>query len=469
MAVVITLVHGTWGYQSEWIREHSALRAAFQKAFKEMVFFRTFYWSGRNSFAARETAAEDLKTFLREGIEIFPYANHAIIAHSHGGNIALKALDEDVIRSRVSTVICLSTPFLTVASRNFGPFLSFALKFGHLAVAGAAAIFLNVEISPLRAFAADAFRPDSHFLYFCFVLTFAAEVLLFWSLIYFPAKRWRAYAEKFTKSQTIRPVSDLHVLVIRPPADEASGVLTTTQFLAWFATRAWQAAAFIPSVFRSAEKKWTAWTERHKVWSFLVACGIMAASFWGTRENPLSDMRRKWLEGPIVLFFTALVLRVFYVRMIIFLLLVLSTFAVGLFILPLIAILSLAVVPFSPSDAFLVGPLQIAAEAAPIGRCEILQLPSTGAEGLMHSSTYTNPLALDASVAWVLVAQDTPSLSPQQVEEWNRSKATAMELSAPVIEELSRRLRRARAWSFVRAAVLALLLILAGWYLWRCR
>ena len=176
MAVVITLVHGTWGYQSEWIREHAALRGAFQKAFNEMVFFRTFYWSGQNSFAARETAAENIRTFLREGIEIFPYANHAIIAHRHGGNIALKALDDDVIRSRVSTVICLSTPFLTVASRNFGPFISFALKFCHLAVAGTAAIFLNLGIFPLRAFA-ERVSPGFTFSVFCFVLTFAAEAL----------------------------------------------------------------------------------------------------------------------------------------------------------------------------------------------------------------------------------------------------------------------------------------------------
>jgi len=72
MPAVITLVHGTWGQQSDWVKEHSPLRATFETALKDLVFFRTFFWSGSNSFAARGTAAEDLKSFLREGLELFP-------------------------------------------------------------------------------------------------------------------------------------------------------------------------------------------------------------------------------------------------------------------------------------------------------------------------------------------------------------------------------------------------------------
>ena len=83
--------------------------------------------------------------------------------------------------------------------------------------------------------------------------------------------------------------------------------------------------------------------------------------------------------------------------------LVVCTLIVGLLILPLVVILSIAVLPFSPLDAFLMGPLQMSAEAAPIGRCEILQLPSTGVEGLMHSTTYDNSLAIQACVAWVIM------------------------------------------------------------------
>jgi hypothetical protein len=412
MPVVITLVHGTWGRQSEWIKEGSRLRGAFEAALKDQVFFRTFIWSGSNSFAARETAGEDLRGFLKEGFQLFPNdAMHSIIAHSHGGNVVLKALEDGFIRARISTAICLSTPFLTVAARNFGSSMGFNTNVFHWGLAGTVALYIDLKVTLLRRFAAYAFLPKtSGLVYASFLLLFAAETLVAWTAIYFPSKLWRTYAQRFTKTQAIRPVSDLNLLVIRPPADEASGALTATQFVAWFATRSWQVVALVQTRLRSALKEWAAWTERHKFWSYLLALSITGLSFWLTRENPFDGLRHKWIEGPLLLAVTALFVRYFYVRIIIFLLLVVCTLILGLLILPLLAILSIAVLPFSPLDAFLMGPLQMAAEAAPIGRCEILQLPSTGGEGLMHSTTYENSLAIQACVTWVIMDHDSPSL-----------------------------------------------------------
>ena len=158
MPIVITLVHGTWGRRSEWIREGSPLRRAFESVLKDEVVFRTFVWSGRNSFAAREKAGEDLRSFLREGFHVFPDdAAHSIIAHSHGGNVVLKALEDDFIRARISTVICLSTPFLTVAARNFGSSMGFNMNVFHLGLAGTVAIYIDRKVSFIRRFSAYAF------------------------------------------------------------------------------------------------------------------------------------------------------------------------------------------------------------------------------------------------------------------------------------------------------------------------
>ena len=293
MPIVITLVHGTWGRRSEWIREGSPLRRAFESVLKDEVVFRTFVWSGRNSFAARERAGEDLRSFLREGFHVFPDdAAHSIIAHSHGGNVILKALADDFIRARISTVICLSTPFITVAARNFGSSIRFNVNLFHLGLAAIAAICIDRKISFIRTFSAHALlSTNSDLVRMSFLLMFAAETLIAWTAIYFPLNLWRTHAQRFTKAQTIRPVSDLNLLVIRPPADEASGALTATQFVAWLVTHSWQMVARMQTWLRSALTKWAAWSERHKFWSYLLALGITTLSFWLTREDPFSGLR----------------------------------------------------------------------------------------------------------------------------------------------------------------------------------
>ena len=99
----------------------------------------------------------------------------------------------------------------------------------------------------------------------------------------------------------------------------------------------------------------------------------------------------------------ALVVRYFYVRMIISFLLVVCTIIVGLLILPLIVILSIAVLPFSPSDAFLMGPLRSLQRRLPLGDARSFNFPRQAVDGLVHSSTYENSLAIQACVAWILI------------------------------------------------------------------
>ncbi|HEX4329801.1 MAG TPA: hypothetical protein VH105_23640 [Burkholderiales bacterium] len=63
----------------------------------------------------------DLREVLRKGLEDFGDARHYILAHSHGGNVVVKALSEDdYLSKRISGVCCMATPFL-VALRARGP------------------------------------------------------------------------------------------------------------------------------------------------------------------------------------------------------------------------------------------------------------------------------------------------------------------------------------------------------------
>lgn len=89
---VVTLVHGTFATDAEWTQPQSALSRHLTKALGCAVTFpRPFLWSGSNSHRARLVAGENLAEYLRDSIKQYPDSLHFIVAHSHGGNVALYA------------------------------------------------------------------------------------------------------------------------------------------------------------------------------------------------------------------------------------------------------------------------------------------------------------------------------------------------------------------------------------------
>src|SRR5262245_29667993 len=105
----IILVHGTWGRgffpkrrqvsllppsDRWWLEEGSQCHAGLVEALKSASLnwpIRAFLWSGANSIHARDCAARELSQQLRKDLQD-PDATAVIIAHSHGGNVALRAL-----------------------------------------------------------------------------------------------------------------------------------------------------------------------------------------------------------------------------------------------------------------------------------------------------------------------------------------------------------------------------------------
>lgn len=160
---IVTLVHGTWARGVLWASDHdysglkpyrperrpSTLRGELVEAIKSYwrgvrwfdwpsefraklgghlanagfdSTIRAFRWSGSNSIYARQAAAKKLAAILRSDLNRFPDVPSVIVAHSHGGNVALLALSElgsDAARVRVVT---LATPFLRVLPTRFYPF-----------------------------------------------------------------------------------------------------------------------------------------------------------------------------------------------------------------------------------------------------------------------------------------------------------------------------------------------------------
>ncbi len=125
---VITLVHGTFDRNAQWTQPESQLRSELSKCLPGDTEFKYFDWSGDNSHRARLMAASRLRRQVEDTIVEFPDADHFIIAHSHGGNVAFYAFRDDPpsVRSRLSGIICMATPFIHCDKRDLS-WASFAM------------------------------------------------------------------------------------------------------------------------------------------------------------------------------------------------------------------------------------------------------------------------------------------------------------------------------------------------------
>jgi hypothetical protein len=123
---VITLVHGTFAINAEWTRPGSRLREVVQDRLggPTNVQFHVFRWGGllgswiNNGHRYRIQAGDQLRSDLLRTLEGNRNAKHFIIAHSHGGNVALYALRDLRLQKAIRGVVCLATPFVHCEARN---------------------------------------------------------------------------------------------------------------------------------------------------------------------------------------------------------------------------------------------------------------------------------------------------------------------------------------------------------------
>ena len=104
----------TWARGSRWSRFESEVRRVFGA---ERVIVGYLDWSGRNTVSARIEASEALAEFLRADASNHPLARRFVIAHSHGGTVALLGVRDPALQDLLDGVVCLSTPFLLVRPR----------------------------------------------------------------------------------------------------------------------------------------------------------------------------------------------------------------------------------------------------------------------------------------------------------------------------------------------------------------
>jgi hypothetical protein len=115
---LVTLVHGTFARGAAWTQEGSFFRQQLETALGPCLAFSRFDWSGENSHSAREDAAKDLAARIRALAHANPAFEQYLICHSHGGNVALRAMCRDDAPQCVRGIVTLGTPFIVCRPRN---------------------------------------------------------------------------------------------------------------------------------------------------------------------------------------------------------------------------------------------------------------------------------------------------------------------------------------------------------------
>src|SRR5262245_43134822 len=125
-ADIIYTVHGsnahTWwrrvanhGYP--WWRRWSSFCNELRGTFPVNCEIREFYWSGRNTHAARIDAGARLARIIEKEQ---PGTKIHIVGHSHGGNVALSAVNQ-LRAGTVTSVILLANPNMAILDSRGSP------------------------------------------------------------------------------------------------------------------------------------------------------------------------------------------------------------------------------------------------------------------------------------------------------------------------------------------------------------
>ncbi len=117
---MFVIIHGTASRGARWTLPNSKIRRRLERHFDRRGRTVSFEWSGTNSNAARLTAGEELARRISELYEEF-HAPIYLVAHSHGGNIALYAMRNPSVEEKVAGVICIGTLFVKCGRRPFIP------------------------------------------------------------------------------------------------------------------------------------------------------------------------------------------------------------------------------------------------------------------------------------------------------------------------------------------------------------
>ncbi|WP_141339711.1 hypothetical protein [Bradyrhizobium sp. USDA 3458] len=219
--IIITLVHGTFAQGAPWTQLTSDFVAELERGLHRSTMFTRVDWSGHNDVYARLEGGKILSKHLGQLKEQYPRALQYVVAHSHGGNVAIYATRD----LEVDGIACLATPFFHARQRD-GSLLTDKSVIRGLMGAICLICFLFGIGASVSIFAWIAIM-------FVVGIVCCLVGAVFSSL----AKIIQERAEEMAGLITAEVPRGVRLCSIRVTGDEASSGLATGQLLAWASVR----------------------------------------------------------------------------------------------------------------------------------------------------------------------------------------------------------------------------------------
>lgn len=221
---VVTMVHGTFASRARWILPDEPFGRSLRAAAPTWI--EPFVWSGRNTLGARTDAAKALRAHLQQLLERFPRAHHAVVAHSHGGNVALMALADEALAKRMLGVVTLGTPFLSARVIEDDPPLGLAEQLAAAIFSGFAVFAVGAALGYGRSWWTWGF------------LTIVG-MGVFFALANRATSAMQRYARHVEASMPRTRLEPSQLAIVRTSSDEAAAVLSGARVAGGLATLFW--------------------------------------------------------------------------------------------------------------------------------------------------------------------------------------------------------------------------------------
>jgi len=396
------------------MEEESPLGAALQEEFCDALIDTGFRWSGKNSINARYRAALQLRRYLTRNLQNYPDAEHFVIAHSHGGTIALKAASFGGLGEKLRGIVCVSTPFLHPIPRP--------AEAGRMLIAlidGLTAVVVGLGVIELENLLHTSFSFfDWRSLSLLLVLELAAVFAVTIGFLRLPVAVLR-----LARRASVPMSTACDVLIVRATGDEASGVLAVSHFTGWLLQAFWRVLYRTAFHLTGSEFKNRSARSRHTIWEQKAIRN--AESLWFLRSHSISTALREWLLASIIAGVVLSGLFYFCVSHPMFsflsrrfgsstigdLALVFGPFALagaaGLICVTVTSVMSSLAIGW---EMLWASPLlDITAEMTPEGRWRVFHVPvrdflkedDIAAGTLAHSAFFLEPFAILEIIAWI--------------------------------------------------------------------
>ncbi|MCH9696417.1 MAG: hypothetical protein K0U72_18015 [Gammaproteobacteria bacterium] len=316
-----------------------------------------------------------LRQLLRE------LANNAdrlyVLAHSHGGNVLLYALDDAELEQEIDGMVFMATPFLHFHRHNF--------SFSYIREV---MVLLTSFTTLIPAMIFRALREVFPWKFMDELSPVSIGVLVLLAVLGFGFWRWAVrtidyYWRPTTESKRIcrefqpkPPNPNVEVLIVRHTGDEASLFLNGGSLVELLMSTIWKISQsilypikLIPFWLFSSEKR------TKKV--FVVSAILIAAALL---ISPATSIKVAYI-GLLILFLAVLAIGTIHVLL-----------AFGILVLNVIRFGWYGI----SASAF----VRVSSEATPIGRWPVELCASQGG-GLAHSEAYQDPQVVDRIIVWL--------------------------------------------------------------------